>query len=165
MRDKIALDPVQYRAAITQYESRTAKSYEYLRNHGAYDSSEWRGVTICCMARVQTDVEQETAGTDEASFILDCSWCYDRFILRGCQMMTSAVNEYMKARVAQRFQATRGGTEYPWLKRKHTGGIWGHKVEWTRQGRCWTIGEREELATGLKAAWKHCSRMALQFSE
>ncbi|KAK5635649.1 hypothetical protein RRF57_011361 [Xylaria bambusicola] len=154
MRDKMKLDSVQYRATIKQYELRTAKTYEYLRDHGAYYRSEWRGVTICCMARVQTDVENETGGTDGASFVLDCCWRYDQFILRGSQMMTSAVNRYMEARITQRFQATKGGAEYPWLKTKHAEELWGHKVEWTRQGRCWTIREREELVTGLKAAWE-----------
>jgi hypothetical protein len=60
---------------------------------------------------LQADLEDGVEGTEDACFVLELAWCFDRFLLRGTQVGRVSLEAHVKERLRLAMVATRGGED------------------------------------------------------
>ncbi|ETS76098.1 hypothetical protein PFICI_11485 [Pestalotiopsis fici W106-1] len=168
----------ELRTITAGFRRNTARSYEYMRNLGAYLSSEQIGIPLWIVTRrtaelprealieffitvqmsmgltwelVEDDSEKPRDAMSDSIYVMELCWCFDRFILRAKEVMPHTIAAYIQERLAQRSRRT--DNSGPWEETTYEETIYDHTVKWTRSGRSWNNDEISTLVQELLVRW------------
>jgi hypothetical protein len=138
VQSSIKLEEEDNPALFAILKKNTARTYEFLRSHGAYYLHERAPLMVCIFSCAQNDISpedlrlfletvqersgieweivdgdlpHELVGTDQALFAVELCWVFDRFMLRATPILTDDFDEHCMERRRARSRLTGDMTE------------------------------------------------------
>lgn len=138
LQEKIRLKEEDATNLFSIIKRNTAKTYELMRNLGAYRLDERDGAMVCIFTRRQNELSKQRlllfleamrekhhiewefvdaeipsakTGTPEAMFVVELCWAFDHFVLQAMPLSAEKLPDHVTERTRRRTKMTKGETE------------------------------------------------------